>query len=300
MGAKIKSAEGVDAITVADDGKVGIGTDNPGSKLDVAVTGVTSIAQFSASIGGNGGLGAVTIKTTSSPNSGLVFSSNSTSSLIKGGALAASVYNSENAPLLFGTNDTERVRIDADGKFVVDVNRTSDDTNSTAFTAGGTLPVIAWRAANSVAASPFAVKRPEAATGSAVFITFGVSASSVLAAGTGIGGIRRNSGNTAFEFYNTSDERLKNVKGEFSAALEKVEGIPVKWYSWKTSPDQEHFRFIAQDVQKHIPSAVFEDEEGHLQLGESDMFPVLWQAVRELKAELDEAKAEIAALRKQP
>ena len=42
MGAKIKSTEGVDAITVADDGKVGIGTDSPGSKLDVAVTGVNA------------------------------------------------------------------------------------------------------------------------------------------------------------------------------------------------------------------------------------------------------------------
>lgn len=279
MGANIKSAEGVDAITVADDGKVGIGTDSPTEKLTIKTTNLGEVSFLHAA-----DLGTV---------NGRYYS------------LTAPTTDNANAPFVWGTGNAhawevdniECMRVDSNGLAILGGNTASGYSK---LRGGANTPAFAWRNNINESYSSFIVQRSQAAAGSQIYQIFEAGATDIGVGGSTVGGIRRNSGNTAFEFYNPSDERLKNVKNEFSAALEKVEGIPVKWYSWKTSPDQEHFRFIAQDVQKHIPSAVFEDEEGHLQLGESDMFPVLWQAVRELKAELDEAKAEIAALRKQP
>ena len=279
MGAKIKSAEGVDAITVADDGKVGIGTDSPTEKLTIKTTNLGEVSFLHAA-----DLGTVT---------GRYYS------------LTAPTTDNSNAAFVWGTGNAhawevdniECMRVDFNGLAILGGNTASGYSK---LRGGANTPAFAWRNNINESYSTFIVQRSQAAAGSQIYQIFEAGATDIGVGGSTVGGIRRNSGNTAFEFFNASDERLKNVKGEFSAALEKVEGIPVKWYSWKTSPDQEHFRFIAQDVQKHIPSAVFEDEEGHLQLGESDMFPILWQAVRELKAELDEAKAEIAALRKQP
>lgn len=150
--------------------------------------------------------------------------------------------------------------------------------------------------AGSDAATPLAVVRPGTENGSEVYISFlesGTSANN----GSESGGIRRNAGDTAYEFYNASDANLKNITGTYEGGLQQVVNVPVRRFSWKSSPEREHFRFIAQEVQRQIPTAVFEGSDGFLQLGESDLIPVMWNAIQELYAELQTTKSELNTLR---
>lgn len=95
-------------------GNLGVGTSSPSNKIDIHATSGT-VANFQADFGGYGSAGVVTIKTNTSASSGLVLRGNGSSAIVYGGALAASVYNSEAGPLLFGTGNTERMRLDASG-----------------------------------------------------------------------------------------------------------------------------------------------------------------------------------------
>jgi len=295
----LKNSSAVASVTITDDGKVGIGTDSPATNLDI--NGVNPIIRISDTQEYSAGSWTDGI-----PLGGLEFYTKDFSGIGPHigafvNAVTANTVGGQTTPsyaLSFGTGlvntpATERMRIDASGVVTLGSDTT---TGYSKLRAGSTTPAYVWRNNPGTTLASLLVQRSNTIAGGHYFIGFESGATDVGLGGTFIGGIRRNSGNTAFEFFNTSDERLKDVKGEFDGAAEMVKGIPVKWYAWKTDPSKEHFRFIAQDVQKHIPSAVSEDENGHLMLGESDMFPVLWQAVREQQAMIEELKAKVSAL----
>ena len=93
------------------------GTANTGL-LEVASAN-TTLANFQANVGGAGGVGVVNIKTNTSSSNGLQLVGNGSGASIAGGSLAATVQNTENGPLRFGTNANERARITEDGDFLV-------------------------------------------------------------------------------------------------------------------------------------------------------------------------------------
>ena len=51
--------------------------------------------------------------------------------------------------------------------------------------------------------------------------------------------------------------------------------------------------FIAQDVQKVVPELVRENEDGMLSVRHQSITPILLEAIKELKAEIDELKKQI-------
>lgn len=106
-----------------------------------------------------------------------------------------------------------------------------------------------------------------------------------------------------------SDGRLKNNPQPLSGALGKITSLNPVTYQWKHDTQEPTTGFIAQDVKKVIPTAVietaptddlkdmFEDGEKVLAIGwKNDMMAYLVGAIKELKAELDLAKARIAEL----
>lgn len=109
-----------------------------------------------------------------------------------------------------------------------------------------------------------------------------------------------------------SDERIKNVTGEYTKGLEAVCALrPVTYeYNGKagfTVDGKEHVSIIAQEAIKHFPECVGtfeaklnEDDETTTELydwnGNALTFALV-NAVKELKAELDNVKAELAALK---
>jgi hypothetical protein len=102
---KSSSVNGVDAITIRGDGKVGIGTTSPTRSLEVAV-GVTS--NNGILVTGNNSPGILITETSGSVNLNLVNDANS-----------AYIGTSSNHPVVLRTNNTERVRLDTSGRFLV-------------------------------------------------------------------------------------------------------------------------------------------------------------------------------------
>ena len=108
------------------------------------------------------------------------------------------------------------------------------------------------------------------------------------------GGIKRNNGNSAYEFLNSSDARLKDIGETYTGGLQKVINVPIRYFSWKGKEDCGGFGFIAQELQAEVPSAVCVGEDGYLLVGDADIKFVMWNAIQELAAQKD---AEIAELR---
>ena len=133
-------------------------------------------------------------------------------------------------------------------------------------------------------------KAPNDSTTSQIFMRFLIDVTTLN------GGIRANGANVA-EFYNTSDERLKNIVGEYTGGLSIVTAVPVDKYSWKSdSENKVTYGWVAQKLQQHLPEAVGADEDGILSVGTSDIPKILWSAIRELSAKNDALEARLAAL----
>jgi hypothetical protein len=114
----------------------------------------------------------------------------------------------------------------------------------------------------------------------------------------------------------TSDERLKDIAGPVSYGLNEVLSLEPIAFTMKSDPNIAKIGFSAQQVQPIVPEAVYdtkecidgytENEETKEQTPNSDrtklameytqLIPVLVNAVKELSAELDAAKARIATL----
>jgi len=90
----------------------------------------------------------------------------------------------------------------------------------------------------------------------------------------------------------SSDERLKTITSEIDNGLSKVNTLRAVNFTWKSDDtNTAHVGLIAQDVQKVLPEAISEDEEGHLGVRYTEVIPLLVAAIKELKAEFDAYKA---------
>jgi hypothetical protein len=100
-----------------------------------------------------------------------------------------------------------------------------------------------------------------------------------------------------------SDERLKNIKGQFRTGLNAIMQLRPLRYEYKKDnavgikSDREYIGFGAQAVQKVIPEAVTANANGYLMVN-SD--PILWSmvnAIQEQQKQIEELKKEIRQLR---
>lgn len=99
-------------ITFDTSGNIGIGTSNPGSKLEIS--GSTFIQRLTNTDATTYGVLGFFEGTTEKSHIGIVGSSANPASYV-GGPSAFQVWNVANAPIVFGTNSIERVRIDGSG-----------------------------------------------------------------------------------------------------------------------------------------------------------------------------------------
>ena len=92
--------------------------------------------------------------------------------------------------------------------------------------------------------------------------------------------------------YYTSDSRLKNNVERISDALDKtcsLDGVTFNWNELATEKDQsvKEAGVLAQQIQKVLPEAVTERTDGHLAVRYEMLVPLLIEAIKELKAEVD-------------
>ena len=91
-----------------------------------------------------------------------------------------------------------------------------------------------------------------------------------------------------------SDKRLKENIKPIESALDKVSKLQGVTFNWKESGSilelKEDVGFIAQDVQKVMPELVRENKDGMLSMRHQGIAPILLEAIKELKAEIEELK----------
>lgn len=107
----------------------------------------------------------------------------------------------------------------------------------------------------------------------------------------------------------SSDERLKNIRGEFTKGLDALLNIQPIQYRWNTTsgldPQGLYTGFSAQNVQQHLPEAVGQDTRGYLTLSDRPLLAAMTNALKELHAQNevltqqnDSLKAALEALEK--
>jgi hypothetical protein len=93
----------------------------------------------------------------------------------------------------------------------------------------------------------------------------------------------------------SSDERLKDIQGEFKSGLDKILGLTPIVYKWKPETGYDttnaYAGFSAQNVQSVIPEAVGMDERGYLTLADRPILATLVNAVKELATKVEKMAA---------
>jgi len=190
------------------------------------------------------------------------------------------VYQRANSPLIFGTNNTERMRIDSSGNLLV--GKTSDSNTSNGVTA-----------------------RPD---GGARFTSAGTSSFVQLAffrngSPSEVGSITTTSSATA---YNTSsDYRLKeNVDYDFNA-LDRIAQLKPARFNFIADADTTVDGFLAHEVQDIVPEAITGakdavDADGNPDyqgIDQSKLVPLLTKAIQEQQIQIEALQSEINLLK---
>jgi len=95
-----------------------------------------------------------------------------------------------------------------------------------------------------------------------------------------------------------SDKKLKKNIKPVKNALEKTMKLKGVTFDWKEKSEgildiKEDIGFIAQDVQEVLPELVRENDNGMLSMRHQGITPILVEAIKELKAEIEELKKKI-------
>lgn len=100
-----------------------------------------------------------------------------------------------------------------------------------------------------------------------------------------------------------SDERLKNIKGNFTAGLNAIMRLQPLRYEYKADnalgikSSGEHIGFGAQAVQQVIPEAVTMTPSGYLMVNSDPIIWTMLNAIKEQQKEIQELKREVRRLR---
>ena len=276
-------------------GKLGIGTTTPASTLDiVSSTGRAILASGTSSSTTNyydgGVLTLKNLSNTANNFTALQFEGvNGNDNAAIWSINTVQTSGAVTGSLVFGTANaaaaaTERARIDNVGNLLVGQTSASLAGKSAFTTSAATVGNITMRNSANTGGTYFNVGATADST--PYFVIYDQNGTGVYLAP---GGTSWNAG---------SDETTKDIIEPISDAVNKVSSLRSVIGKYKTDEEGTRRSFlIAQDVQKVLPEAVTTSPEGTLGLQYQDIIPLLVAAVKELKAELDQTKAEVAALK---
>ena len=178
------------------------------------------------------------------------------------------LWNYENLPTIFGTNNTERMRIASDGDVFIGTTSGLGKFNMDFSSVFGK------------------VLKYTGSTATIFPIVFDYGSSTA-------GSISITSSATS---YNTSsDYRLKeNVTYEFDA-LDRIKKLKPARFNFIADADTTVDGFIAHEVSDIVPEAITGEKDGeHMQgIDQSKLVPLLTKAIQELSAKVEELESKI-------
>jgi hypothetical protein len=252
------------AMTINADAYVGIGTTSPTKSLTV-------------NAGSTSG-GGINITGSSSPAIYIDETSGVVNSSFQNDGAGSYLGTSTSHPMIFRTNNTERMRITSGGDVLVQAtslggNGLSIRPNATA----GTVQQVFNRASTTSDSYIFDFQN----------------------GGTTVGYIRYN--NTTTTYATSSDYRLKENVVEMTGALDRVSQLKPSRFNFIADADKTVDGFLAHEVQDIVPEAITGekdavDEEGNPKyqgIDQSKLVPLLVGAIQELKAEIELLKTQI-------
>lgn len=279
---------GAERMRITSGGEVGINTTSPTASVPLTILSNSSNAIAQAIRGRSDGIGVLQFTDNAGTENGrLDFRTD-----------YAAINQARNAPLVFNTNATERMRITSSGNLLVGTTtefaRVVSRTTSSA-----AIPF--WASSNysgDLSQPGMRVdKFDNNTTTSQVFVNFSVNNNT-----TACGQINAN-GAGAAAFGSWSDSRLKENIVDLPPQLENICALrPVEFDYIESQGGGHQIGFIAQEMQEVYPDAVgVRQPDDMLTItGWSKTEARLVKAIQELKAELDTVKAELNTLKNPP
>jgi len=237
------------AMTLDASGNLGIGTSSPAAYGKFAVQGAGSVVNM-ISTAAAGNCYQSFFSNSGSTNLGYIgFGSANNTDLI--------IYaNQANSKLDFYTSAALAARIDSSGNLLV--GTTTNNTRAPRLALNGNS--VTWSVGPSASNSTFVVYNASEA------------------------GVYMGDGSTSWS--SSSDERLKNITGNITDAINKIVALRSVNFTWKSdSKNIPRVGLVAQDVQKVLPEAVSEND-GYLGVSYTDVIPLAVAAIKELAAKV--------------
>jgi hypothetical protein len=275
-------------------GNVGIGTSSPNQPLVVYGASGTAIS-VNNSTTGTGASSGFQLQTGSGTN--------------------AYLWNYSNGFTAFGTNNTERLRIDSSGRLLVGTSTASSaNINNLKLEVSGNVKFGLSMTAGQTGADYDGIGYNvgwQASTGhkyttgdTAAYIKFGANSGRIetFTAPSGVAGNAISfttgpyvaQGGTSWT--SSSDERLKEDLAPIEDALEKINALRAVTGRFKTdAPDKRRPFLLAQDVKEVLPEAVDETVPDSLGLDYSGLIPLLVAALKESKERIETLEARLTA-----
>ena len=209
-------------------------------------------------------------------------------------------------PITFNTGGSEAMQIDSSGRVGIGSSPTAQleiyGVGGSGWS-GGARNTLYLKNANSTSNQSNFILFGSEGTGSSCFIGNDITADGTtinqlnVEAG-GSGGVFLASGATSWTA--VSDERLKTDLETIQNAAAKVSSLRAVTGRYKTDDiDKRRAFLIAQDVQQVLPEAITvgSDEDQTLGLSYADTVPLLVAAIQEQQEQIEQLKAEVAALK---
>jgi hypothetical protein len=275
---------GVAAIRVSVGANGLYGIDTESADLQLGVNG-TERARIDSSgnllVGTTSGSGAISVARGGGVSAFIEIAGNGntigTNSMLLGQDTNSSGYcwNRANAVLLFGTNNTERARIDSGGNLLVGTTSATFGTSvgMRVFYTGSRMELGATDSTNDT------VGYDMYSTGASAYRFFVGWGGTIYATSTSISAI--------------SDQRLKENVRDLDAGLDTILALKPRRFDWKEGKGKDvkdDMGFIAQEVEEVLPALIGDWKAGEGEPDDlksvkaGDLIPVLVKAIQELTA----------------
>ena len=276
---------GIERIRINSSG-IGIGTSTPSASLDLyglattsdifAISSPSNTRLFTVASNGNVGIG------TSTPGAKLDVSGTYGSQLIVGGI-------NQSGSIVFrrGTDGTAQSYVGYSGA-------TEANNFQVMASGGGSYLTLGTAGAEKMRIDTAGNVGIGTSTPSAQLTTTGT----VRFAGFGAGSLQTDAaGNLSV----SSDERLKDIQGQYKAGLTEVLGINPILYKWNATSGLEtasvYAGFSAQNVRDFLPAAVGEDKRGFLTLSDRPILAAVVNAIKEMWTTITGVKSDVDGLK---